>query len=73
MFLHFLGCDKGERRCNCDVNDVYWRRDDGYITDRSFLPITELRLSDTDHKSEQMLYTVGDLECTGLGNRTSNV
>ncbi|KAJ7376517.1 Contactin-associated protein-like 2 [Desmophyllum pertusum] len=44
------GCYKEENcykyskyKCNCDSNNLGWRFDAGYLTDRSTLPVTELR------------------------------
>ncbi|XP_072026204.1 uncharacterized protein [Amphiura filiformis] len=59
-----------DRRCNCDANDFVWRKDDGYITDRSTLPIIELRLSDTGQPPESVFYTVGPLTCSGFDPST---
>ena len=50
--------------CNCDANDSVWRYDEGYITDKQRLPLTEVRLGDTGHAGEIGKFTVGPLECT---------
>ena len=52
------------QRCNCDKNDYVWRYDEGYITDKQRLPLTEVRLGDTGHANEFGKFTVGPLECT---------
>ena len=51
------------QRCNCDKNDFVWRYDEGYITDKQRLPLTEVRLGDTGHDNEIGKFAVGPLEC----------
>ena len=36
-------CAKSDEKCNCDANDLTLREDSGYLTDKSTLPVTELR------------------------------
>ena len=58
-------CFKAEDLCNCDVNQGKWLFDEGYVTDKSRLPITEVRLGDTGgpNGGEQGSHTIGPLEC----------
>jgi hypothetical protein len=51
--------------CNCDKNDHTWRQDSGYLTDKSTLPVTELRFGDTGGTREQGYHTLGKLRCWG--------
>ncbi|XP_013408079.1 contactin-associated protein-like 2 [Lingula anatina] len=53
----------GGHECNCDMNDLTWRQDEGYITDVSKLPVTELRFGDTGNAGEQAYFTLGPVEC----------
>ncbi|XP_022086669.1 macrophage mannose receptor 1-like isoform X2 [Acanthaster planci] len=56
-------CDGGYSRCNCEVNDYNWRLDEGYLTDKNDLPVTEIRVGDTGDGSEQAYHTIGALYC----------
>ena len=51
--------------CNCDVNDYVWREDSGLLTDKSHLPVKQLRFGDTGNSSEQGYYILGKLKCYG--------
>lgn len=61
-------CDSGT--CACDANDNVWREDTGTITDKSQLPITQLRYGDTGDAGEEGYHTLSKLECIGS---TSNI
>ena len=50
---------------NCDANDDVWREDSGLITDKSHLPVKQLRFGDTGEKGEQGYHTLGKLKCYG--------
>ncbi|XP_013420849.1 contactin-associated protein-like 2 [Lingula anatina] len=52
--------------CNCNMNDGVWRTDEGYITDKTKLPVSELRVGDVGDHGEYGFGTVWPLECTGL-------
>ena len=56
-------CDVPSEKCNCDANDNVWRFDEGYVTEKSRLPITEVRLGDNDEANEEGRHTIGMLEC----------
>ena len=51
--------------CNCDKNDDVWREDSGLLTDKSRLPVKQLRFGDTGHSGEQGYHTLGNLKCFG--------
>ena len=51
--------------CNCDANDNIWREDSGYLTDKTTLPVTEMRFGDTGETVEYGYYTLGPLYCKG--------
>lgn len=53
--------------CNCDANDMTWREDSGLLTDKSKLPVTQLRFGDTgDPRVEIGFHTLGKLKCYGI-------
>ncbi|XP_071951884.1 uncharacterized protein [Antedon mediterranea] len=56
-------CDDVTKRCNCDVNDELPRMDQGYLTDKATLPVSELRFGDTGHQNERGIYTLGPFQC----------
>ncbi len=57
----------GGGNCNCDANDLTWREDSGYLTDKNTLPVSELRFGDTGdntpRKRESGYHTLGELRC----------
>ena len=55
--------------CNCDINDQKWREDSGLLTDKSKLPVIQLRFGDTGIRNsinEKGYHTLGKLKCYGL-------
>ena len=53
--------------CNCDRNDNVWREDSGLLTDKTRLPVKQLRFGDTGGSSHQRGYhTLGKLKCYGI-------
>lgn len=60
-------CASGGKYCNCDNRDNQWRVDEGYLTDKSTLPVTGLEFN---RKSEKSDFTLGPLECWGNANKT---
>ena len=63
-------CADPNKVCNCDKNDAVWREDSGLLTDKSTLPVRELRLGDTGGRSsgvdEKGYHTLGKLKCYGI-------
>lgn len=59
-------CSNGEN-CNCDYGDLGsgWREDSGLLTDKSKLPVTQIRLGDLDGSHEEGYHTLGKLKCYG--------
>jgi len=51
--------------CNCDKNDAIWREDSGLLTDKTHLPVKQLRFGDASG-SEQGYHTLGKLKCYGI-------
>jgi len=59
-------CANPKKLCNCDKNDFVWREDSGLLTNKSHLPITQLRYGDTDGAREEGYHTLRKLECNGI-------
>lgn len=62
------GC-LGGLPCNCDAQEPYEVFDDGYLTNKTHLPVTQVRFGDTGTSQDTKFasYLVGDVECTGDG------
>ena len=59
-------CSSSENKCNCyNSNSVGWREDSGLLTDKSALPVTQIRLADLDGSNEEGYHTLGKLKCYG--------
>ena len=52
--------------CNCDKNDGVWREDSGLLTDKTKLPVKQLRFGDTGYNNEEAYHTLGKLKCHGV-------
>ena len=59
-------CAGSSDHCNCDKNDSVWREDSGLLTDKTKLPVKQLRFGDTGGKGEQGYHTLGKLRCFGI-------
>ncbi|XP_013394163.1 uncharacterized protein LOC106161688 [Lingula anatina] len=63
-------CDNPKHSCNCLINDKVWRSDEGYLEDKSYLPVTRVYVRDTDNDYPEEAYlTVKGLECYGEINK----
>ena len=51
--------------CNCDMNDYAWREDSGLLTDKTKLPVKQLRFGDTGEWWELGYHTLGKFICYG--------
>ena len=51
--------------CNCDKNDSTWREDSGLLTDKTRLPVKQLRFGDTGGFAKGY-HTLGKLKCYGI-------
>jgi len=52
--------------CNCDKNHYEWREDSGLLTDKTHLPLKQLRFGDTGYYSRDKAYhTLGKFRCYG--------
>ena len=58
-------CSSGNN-CNCPPGGG-WSEDSGLLTDKSTLPVTQIRLGDLDGSHEQGYHTLGKLKCYGQG------
>ena len=64
-------CAYPTQACNCDRNDAVWREDNGFLTDKSTLPVKELRFGDTGingNTDEKGYHTLGKLKCYGIAH-----
>ena len=57
-------CSNGQK-CNCRNSAGGWRSDSGLLTDKSALPVTQIRLGDLDDSQEEGYHTLGKLKCYG--------
>ena len=58
-------CADSSEGCNCDKNDNVWREDSGLLTDKTKLPVKQLRFGDVN-SSEEGYHTLGKLKCFGI-------
>ena len=54
------------KKCNCHNHASGWREDSGLLTDKSVLPVTQIRLGDFDQSDEEGYHTLGKLKCYGV-------
>ena len=59
-------CSRGDK-CNCDGSGYSsgWRSDSGLLTDKSALPVSQIRLGDLNDSREEGYHTLGKLKCYG--------
>ena len=55
-----------KQRCNCDANDQVSREDSGFLTDKTKLPVKQLRFGDTAGSHEKGYHTLEKLKCYGI-------
>ena len=58
-------CSNSGQKCNCYNGGSGWREDSGLLTDKSALPVTQIRLGDLDGSHEEGYHTLGKLQCYG--------
>ena len=61
-------CAKPGSGCNCDKNDKVWREDSGLLTNKTQLPVKQLRFGDTGQDFEKGYHTLGKFKCFGITN-----
>ena len=59
-------CANSRYDCNCDKNDQLWREDSGLLTDKTRLPVKQLRFGDTGGGYGKGYHTLGKLKCYGI-------
>ena len=57
-------CSISGRKCNCPTNGG-WSEDSGLLTDKSALPVSQIRLGDLNSSLEKGYHTLGKLKCYG--------
>jgi len=55
----------GGTKCNCDKSGTGWYEDSGLLTNKSTLPVTQIRLGDLNNSDEEGYHTLGKLKCYG--------
>ena len=61
-----MSCVKPTLPCNCHANDAETREDSGLLTDKSRLPVKQLRFGDTGGENEHGYHTLGKFKCYGI-------
>ena len=58
-------CAVRSDRCNCDKNDPVLRKDSGLLTNKTHLPVTQLRFGDArpGNNSDKGFHTLGSFKC----------
>ena len=51
--------------CNCDSEKSQWLEDSGFLSDKSTLPVSEMRFGDTGDQEEKGYHTLGKFMCVG--------
>ncbi|XP_068722449.1 contactin-associated protein-like 5 isoform X2 [Montipora capricornis] len=59
-------CANSRFGCNCDKNDKVWREDSGLLTNKTKLPVKQLRFGDTGDGKEEGYHTLGKFKCYGM-------
>ncbi|KAI0209893.1 hypothetical protein LSAT2_005402 [Lamellibrachia satsuma] len=58
-------CASRDLKCNCDVNDDVTRVDDGYITEKTDLPIRSVHIRKSGATHGDVALTISSLSCWG--------
>ena len=60
-------CADSRFGCNCDKQDHVWREDSGLLTDKTKLPVKQLRFGDMGNRYSDFGYhTLGKFKCYGI-------
>jgi len=54
---------KPELPCNCDANDKKWSKDNALLTEKTHLPVKQLRFGDTEKGNEEVYPTLEKFKC----------
>ena len=60
-----LSCVDPKYNCNCDSEKSQWLEDSGFLSDKSTLPVSEMRFGDTGRSKEKGYHTLGKFMCVG--------
>ena len=58
-------CVNPKYDCNCDSEKSQWLEDSGFLSDKSTLPVSEMRFGDTGGQREKGYHTLGKFMCVG--------
>ena len=58
-------CANPRYGCNCDDDEQVWGEDSGLLTDKTKLPVKQLRFGDAGDSGNQGYHTLGKLKCYG--------
>ena len=58
-------CIEPNLSCNCDAKVPDWQVDEGIITDKDLLPITEFAYGPLEYDLEEAKVSIGSLKCSG--------
>ena len=58
-------CIEPRLPCNCDAKLPDWQVDEGVITDKDLLPITEFAYGPLEYDLEEAKVSIGSLKCSG--------
>ncbi|XP_022806801.1 contactin-associated protein-like 2 [Stylophora pistillata] len=58
-------CADNHYGCNCDNEHLSWQNDSSLLTNKSKLPVKQLRFGDTGKVHEKGYHTLGKLKCFG--------
>ena len=58
-------CIEPNLPCNCDAKVPDWQVDEGVITDKDLLPITEFAYGPLEYDLEEAKISIGSLKCSG--------
>ncbi|XP_044151374.1 contactin-associated protein-like 2 [Bufo gargarizans] len=61
-------CSDSRFYCNCDADQRQWRKDDGILSYKDHLPVTQVVVGDTYRSSSEAKLTVNPLRCYGDKN-----
>ncbi|EDO33514.1 predicted protein [Nematostella vectensis] len=66
-------CASPSKGCNCDSNDGVLRSDEGLLTDKTALPVREMRFGDFNDANEYGYHTLGKMKCYGIPSAMSSL
>ena len=67
LFFLQATCAETRYKCNCDENGSNERSDEGYLTDKTKLPVTAMWFGDAGDSGERGWHSLGRLECYRTG------